>query len=216
MSDEGGECDSRTKRQQCPVAPISRPGHHSSSTMCINITKKIENEYNAAWHCIIFRCELFLVLFFSPPCLGSLGAVSALGLIIKVHPLQVPYIVVVVVDFTISWFFWRPPHWLSPSSRVRHLSSWSSWTLNTEQGLSTKIQLVEKSHRWPSLWTEMKFVATTGRVKFLPALHSVKSTKVAHLFYNLTINILHIRLKSQQNSNNKNSHRKRQFFALKL
>ena len=48
----------------------------------------------------------------------------------------------------------------------------------------------------------MKFVATTGRVKFLPALHSVKSTKVAHLFYNLTINILHIRLKSQQNSNN--------------
>ena len=48
----------------------------------------------------------------------------------------------------------------------------------------------------------MKFVATTGRVKFLPALHSVKRTKVAHLFYNLTINILHIRLKSQQNSNN--------------
>ena len=174
MSDEGGESDSRTKRQQCPVAPISRPAHHSSSTMYINITKKIEIEYDIAWHCIIFRCELFLVLFFSPPCLGSLRALSVLGHI-KMHSLQVSYIVV-VVDFTNIRFLWRPPHRLSPSSRVWHLSSWSSWTLNSENSISWE------SHWWPSMWTEMKFVATTGHMKFLPALHSVKSTKLAHLF----------------------------------
>ena len=140
MSDEGGESDSRTKRQQCPVAPISRPAHHSSSTTYINITKKIWNWIR--YSLTLYYFQVWIIL--SPVFLSSLSWVSSSFKCTWTHK-----------DALIASFLYccccglhKYPLFVKTSTSTESFLESSASVLvvlkNTELGLSTKIQLVEK------------------------------------------------------------------------
>ena len=156
MSDEEGECDSRTKRQQCPVAPISRPAHHSSSTM-YQYHQKDWNWIRYSWTLYYFQVWIILSPVFLS--LSSLSWVSSSFKCTWTHK-----------DALIASFLYccccglhKYPLFVKTStsteSFLKSLASVLVVLMNTEQGLSTKIQILEKviddlacEQKWTLSW----------------------------------------------------------------
>ena len=140
MSDEGGESDSRTKRQQCPVAPISRPAHHSSSTMCINITKKIEIDNTIQLDIVLFSGVYYSQSWFS--LLLVLGLWSCKCTYNKDAPIASFLYCCCCCGLYNYLLFVKTS--TSNESFLKSSASVLVVLMNIEKGLSTKIQLVEK------------------------------------------------------------------------